>query len=544
MSDHGGRGVATPGANLIDQPWIPVAWLEGKSGPPYVGLRSLFLRAGEIRTLLVPEAPAHSALLRLLYALTARITALDEAGPGSWGDRREEILEQGFPEQSIDLPGGRKAGIAGYFDQWAHRFDLFDRDRPWLQDPRLPDQCDRNQTAGIHKLVMSRSAGNNHSWFGHWSHAELVLPHLSQAALSLLTWHYWGAPGALSRRAVDHVSHHYAKASPLRAALSYHPECDNLLLTLLAGLTPPDGDVSRQTDLCPWERENLLDPLKPMPAPEGPCSRLTACSQHALYLVAAEDGEHTTDAYITWAYDAERIRPEDDYLIWDIGKDGETFPRLARSSRSLWRDIDALLLKQLDDASPVQPKVMDHAFDVSEYMRVRALGFEQDASQAANHQYVDSTTPVLLSRVEEDVVSSDLPVRQLRELGELFGHRLEQATKEAWLKYTDDKKNDPGAWLGAVAARYWPSAEVEFWSRFRQLSRSDGAVDSGFDFEAACLAFGRHALDAYEAVTDSVTRTPRGAKAVTSAKAIILGALKDPLKAMQQSKTTRAAKAS
>ncbi|MEU8597286.1 type I-E CRISPR-associated protein Cse1/CasA [Streptomyces globisporus] len=534
--------MATPASNLIEQPWIPVAWLEGKSGPPYLGLRSLFLRAGEIRTLLIPEAPAHSALLRLLYALTARITALDEAGPGSWGDRREEILEQGFPEQSIELPGGRKAGITGYFDQWAHRFDLFDHDRPWLQDPRLPDQCDRNQTAGIHKLVMSRAAGNNHSWFGHWSHAALVLPPLSQATLSLLTWHYWGAPGALSRRAVDHVSHHYAKASPLRAALSYHPECDNLLLTLLAGLTPPDGDVSRQTDLCPWEREDLPDPLKPMPEPQGPCSRLTACSQHALYLVAAEDGEYTTDAYITWAYDAGRIRPEDDYLIWDIGKDGETFPRLARSSRSLWRDIDALLLKQLDDASPIQPKVMDHAFDVSEYLRVRALGFEQDASQAANHQYVDSTTPVLLSRVEEDVVSSDLPVRQLRELGELFGHRLEQATKEARLKYTDDKKNDPGAWLDAVAARYWPSAEDEFWSRFRQLTRSGGAVDSRFDFEAACRAFGRHALDAYEAVTDSVTRTPRGAKAVTSAKAIILAALKDPLKAMEQPKTTRAAK--
>lgn len=131
MSDHGGRGVATPASNLIDQPWIPVAWLEGKSGPPHVGLRSLFLHAGEIRTLLIPEAPAHSALLRLLYALTGRITALDEAGPGSWGDRREEILEQGFPEQSIELPDGRKAGIAGYFDQWTHRFELFDRDRPW-----------------------------------------------------------------------------------------------------------------------------------------------------------------------------------------------------------------------------------------------------------------------------------------------------------------------------------------------------------------------------------------------------------------------------
>ncbi len=507
-----------------------------------MSLRGLFLHAREIRTLLVAEAPAHSALLRVLYALTARITGLDEAGPGSWGDRREDILEHGLFEQSVELPAGRRAGVEGYFDQWSHRFDLFHRDRPWLQDPRLPEQCDKNKTAGVHKLVMSRSAGNNHAWFGHWSHDKLVLPDLSQAALSLLTWHFWGAPGALSSRTVDHVSHHYAKASPLRGALSYHPECDNLFLTLLAGLTPPDGDVSRQIDLCPWEHEDLPDPLKPMPEPQGPCSRLTACSQHALYLVPAQDGKHAADAYITWAYDAERIRPEDDYLIWDIGKDAETLPRLARSSRSLWRDVDALLLKQLDDSSAIRPKVMDHAFDVSEYLRVRALGFEQDISQAANHQYVDSTTPVLLSRVEEDVVSSERPVRQLRELGELFGDRLEQATEEAWLKYTNDKKNNPGAWQNAVAARYWPSAEDEFWSRFRQLTRSDGAVNTGFDFDAACRAFARHALDAYEAVTSSVTRTPRGAKAVTTAKAIILAAMKNPHKAMEQPTTKRAAK--
>ncbi|MFC9302773.1 type I-E CRISPR-associated protein Cse1/CasA [Streptomyces albidoflavus] len=536
--------MAERASDLIDQPWIPVAWLEEKSGPPQVSLRSLFLRAREIRTLLIPEAPTHSALLRVLYALTARITALDEAGPGSWGDRREEVLERGFCAESFELPDGRKAGIAGYFDRWARRFDLFDSERPWLQDPRLPEQCDRNQTAGLHKLAMSRSAGNNHSWFGHRGDDKLVLPTVSQAALSLLTWHYWGSPGGLSRRAVGQVSHHYAKASPLRGALSYHPECDNLFLTLLAGLTPPDGDVSRQTDLCPWEREDLPDPLAPMPEPLGPCSRLTACSQHALYLVPADDGEHAADAYITWAYHAERLRPEDDYLIWDIGKDGETSPRLARSSRSLWRDVDALLLKQLDDASPIQPKVMDHAFDVSEYLRVRALGFEQDTSQSANYQYVDSTTPVLLSRVEEGVVTSDLPVRQLRELGELFGGRLEHATKEAWLTYTDDKKNSPGAWLDAVAARYWPAAEDEFWSAFRKLSRSDAAVDPAFDFDAACRAFGRHALDAYEAVTDSVLRTPRGVKAVTGAKAIILAALRDPRKAMRQAKTRRTPKKS
>jgi CRISPR system Cascade subunit CasA len=41
-----------------------------------------------------------------------------------------------------------------------------------------------------------------------------------------------------------------------------------------------------------------------------------------------------------------------------------------------------------------------------------------------------------------------------------------------------------------------------------------------------------------------VTRTPRGAKAVTRAKAIILAALKDPHKAMEQPAMKSAAKKS
>ncbi|MGY3334800.1 CRISPR type I-E-associated protein CasA/Cse1 [Streptomyces filamentosus] len=187
---------------------------------------------------------------------------------------------------------------------------------------------------------------------------------------------------------------------------------------------------------------------------------------------------------------------------------------------------------------------MDHAFDVSEYLRIRALGFEQNTGKATNRQYVDSTTPMVLTRVEQAATSTDLPVRQLRELGELFGEMLNLATEEAWLKYTDDKKNNPGTWQDAAAARYWPAAEDEFWSRFRQLTRSDNTAESNFDFQNACRAFGQHALEAYETVTGSVTRTARGAKAVAGARAIILTAVKDPLKAMERAKKKKAAKKS
>lgn len=532
--------MAAASVGLVEHPWIPVTWLvPGPQQPEALGLRDLFHRAHEIRSLRISEAPAHSALLRILYALTARITGLDEAKAGAddWTMRRSRLLEystEGFAAAAELDPGA--SGIESYFAEHNDRFFLFHPEFPWMQDWRLPQQCDPGNTAGVNKLLMSRAAGNNHSWFSHDTASAPVLPDPSQAALALLTWHYWGAPGRCSTRTVGEVSKAVAKASPLRAALSYHPEGDNLFRTLLAGLVP-DVHADRKTDLCAWEREDLPDPRKPLPAPEGPCSRLTSTSQHAVYLVPAEDGYHTKDAYITWAYDADRVRPEDDYLIWDFSKEGKTFPREAKAARSLWRDVDSLLLKQRNEHDPLQPVAVEHAFDSFESLRIRALGFDQDAAQAANRQFVESVTPELLLRVEDQAPETDLPVKQLRELGEEFGWRLEYAVKNAWLAYTDDKRNEPGAWLDATAARYWPAAEDEFWSRFRMLNRDEEMPTIGFDEAATRRAFGDHALDAYNAVTDSVTRTARGAKAVGRGRALILVGLKAG-KARTQSRTT------
>ncbi|MFG7940722.1 type I-E CRISPR-associated protein Cse1/CasA [Streptomyces cacaoi] len=527
--------------NLVDEPWIPVAWLDSASGEPdWLGLRELFRQAHRIRALRISEAPAHSALLRILYALTARITGLDEADSGdTWAERRGVLLQcrqVGFAsvaEVLADAPG-----IDAYFDEHHDRFFLFHPDRPWMQDPRLPEQCDPENTAGVNKLVMSRAAGNNHSWFSHETAAAPVLPDPSQAVLGLLTWHYWGSPGRCSTRTVGSVSAAVAKAAPLRGALSYHPECDNLFETLLAGLVP-DVNADRKTDLCPWEREELPDPLKSMPEPLGPCSRLTGTSQHAVYLVPAEDGRRTKDAYITWAYNAPRVRPQDDYLIWDVNKDLKSFAREAKASRALWRDVDALLLQQKDERSPKRPLAVAHAATSFRDLRIRALGFDQDMSQSANRQHIESVTPKLLLHVVDEAPETDSPVRTLREVGEEFGWRLAYGIKSAWLAYTDDKHNDPGPWLDATAERYWPAAEEEFWSRFRLLNREEEAWTTGFDEKATRRAFGWFALDSYNAVTDSVTRTPRGAKAVGKGRAVILAGLEDGKKTSGRSRTER-----
>ncbi|MEE4543607.1 type I-E CRISPR-associated protein Cse1/CasA [Streptomyces sp. V4-01] len=507
--------------NLLDEPWIPVRWgPDAPDGEPpdRVGLREALLRSQDIAGLAVAEPPAHAALLRVLYALAARVTGLDEAGPGNWYRRREVIGDAGrFPA----------AGVASYFAPRADRFFLYDPDRgrPWMQDIRLAHQCDPVKTAGVNKLIVTRPSGNNHAWFRHGSDARPDLPTAPEAVLNLLVWHYYGPSGRCSAREVNGVKSASTTAGPLRTAMSYHPEGASLFETLLAGLVPPKVTVRRTQDLCPWETAELPDPEELPAPPTGPCARLTACSQHALLLEpGGERGEVVQDAFITWAYRSGRIERDDDYLIWQISKQGNRYPRPADSQRALWRDLDALLLHRMtEDDGPQRPAVFDSAEELGEWpLRVRALGFEQEG-QAKDTQFVEGSTPAVLGHAEELKASVRPAVARLRQYGELYGRRLDRAVKRAWAAYVDDAKADGGTWSAEAAARYWPGAEAEFWARFRRLDRTSRTLGGGLDLDTTRSAFLRLAETSFDTVTASVTRTLRGAKAVSDARIELYG---------------------
>lgn len=509
--------------DLLDEQAIPVRWassVRDSERPSAVGFRELLLRAHEITSLAVPLPPALSALYRILYALTTRITGLDRAE--GWSEKRLRVLRGGRLDPNW---------IETYFDRYSDRFRLYDPAFPFLQDPRLAEQCDK--PAGVNKLVVTRPSGNNHSWFGHVSDARPDPLSSSEALQHLLVWRYYGPSGRCSARAVDGHRAAQASAGPLRGALSYHPEGATLFTSLLAGVTVPGIGVDPEEDLCPWEWTEQPSPVHPPKATAGPCSRLTTTSQHALLLVPDENGSNVRDAFITWAF-RDKMPREDDYLIWHISKEGNPYPRSADSGRALWRDLDALLLEQPEGAAqPRRPAVFRSALELAdvldesaEGLKVRALGFEQDG-QAKDIQLVAASTPELIGLL----TNTDIPVARvigpLRVVGEQTGIRLGTATRNAWKSYTNAKKTTDCPWSQEAAARYWPAAEQEFWRRLRDR-----------DFQGAASSFRRIAESIYDQVTYNAAGTARGARAREEARIDLYGGKRKATSASLKRKQT------
>ncbi|SNS72305.1 CRISPR-associated protein, Cse1 family [Actinomadura mexicana] len=444
-------------------------------------------------------------MYRVLYAMTARITGLDDPGEhqDDWLDRRQELLSTPLDPKAVNE----------YFDGLDGRFDLFDPERPFLQDPRLADPQVCPKSAGVNKLALGRPAGNNSVWFGHHWDASPVPITAPEAVVALLVWLYYGPSGRCGTRTHGDTTKADVSAGPLRSSLSYHPEGATLQETLLAGLTPPPAELSPEQDQCPWELPDLPDPLAPPPEPApypGPRSRLTGGWQHAVLLVPDATGDHVVDAYITWGRRLKQPSTNDAYVIHQISQQGNPYARPADANRALWRDLDGLLQLPTNSASkPRRPEVFDTVDDLGTF-KARALGFEQDG-KTKDIQFVSAITPPLLFRIQDDDPQIARRIGDLHVFGELYGRRLEFAAKRAWALVIDDKPG-PCAWAEHAAAAYWPQAEDIFWARM-----------CAQDYKESWRPFLQAANAAFEQVTQEHVRNTRSARAIEQARLELYG---------------------
>ncbi|MEV6527900.1 type I-E CRISPR-associated protein Cse1/CasA [Longispora sp. NPDC051575] len=501
--------------SLWHQPWLPVR-RDGRI--EHIGLASLFRHAHLIEDLAVPQPPAAEGVLRILLAITVRVAGLDRLSDEDWPEERLDLLEAGsFDNDAINAYASTHASAS------ADRFDLFHPQQPFLQDPRLAEQCPKS--SGINKMMIARASGNNQPWFdGHHRDADPVAVPPAEAALALIAQYFYGPSGRCTSRQVGAVKEANTMAGPLRTTIAYHPVGRNLFQTLLVGLAAPSPWASGEEDLCPWERDDLPDPLA-VPRPvAGYRSMLTARAHHSLLLVPDAEHESVVDAYLTWGTRARNLPVEDPYLIIQVAKDGNLYTRQADASRALFRDVDALLLQTRPTSTARQPLIFHNCAEhlskeFSRGLRVRAYGFDQDG-QTRDKQWFSAITPPVLGLLEHHDPVAAVGVRVLREAAELAASRLGFALKQAWRAYSSPSGGGPagkvpdGPWPARAAADYWALAEQEFWTSVRDA-----------DFDAPARRFVLLALGVYDGVTATTRAQPRGARACEGARGLLISVM-------------------
>jgi CRISPR system Cascade subunit CasA len=495
----------------------------------------LFTRAHEIEDLLLPVPPAAAGLLRILAAITARIgqdagVRLDDADVAEdiedWHALRRRVLKRGRFDTDV---------VDAYFDQEvpAGRFDLFDEQRPFLQDPRLIAECTDAKGApnpsGVNKLVLGRPTGINGAvLFGHFTDTTPVPVPAHEAVWHLIAQLYFGPSGQCTPRRITHERAGSGDAAPLRKSVSYFAWAPDLFTSLVLAVPGPQAEVDWEAeDACPWEDGELNAPLEELPPMTWPGRMLTGRFRHAALLVPSADRRSVIDAYLTWSTH-ESARPvRDPYQILDRRKDGAFQPREADGARALWRDLDSLLLKDSLQDAQRPPCLEDLPRALLPSLRVRAYGFEQDGQQK-DSVWFQATTPPVLQWQEETDEEMAHHISRCHRVAEDVASRLDFAAKVAWRLATDAgadpspkakvriDQRKPGPWASAALARYWPTAEQGFW-RLASPERTTAAVER--PFVGAALA----ALD--EAIGQVNRADVRVARARSRARGLLFGLL-------------------
>lgn len=321
----------TPCFNLIDEPWIPVRWLDGRQSE--LGIQDALLQADQIAEIEDASPLVVAALHRFLLAVLYR--ALE--GPTD-GQQAKQWFKQGWPDEKI----------ATYLDKWRDRFWLFDQHYPFGQIPTFEPRIWRAWTV----LAAEHNADNAKVLFDHIdvNRAGAITP--AQATRWLLATQTFSVSCGKSELA-------HTGTAPSATAVMALPLGRNLFDTLSYSLVPQNRLVLAG-DMPLWERKpESLETLK------GGYERVVCgfADRYTWRIRSIRLKVETNSTVCRLAF-ASGVGPQaeqqsDPMLSYRVDEKKGRLPVIFQQ-RGFWRDFDSLL----PDASGCAPQVIEHAINL------------------------------------------------------------------------------------------------------------------------------------------------------------------------------------
>jgi CRISPR system Cascade subunit CasA len=371
--------------NLIDEPWIPVRFLDGHRAE--LGIRETLLRSKVIAEIEDQSPLVVAALHRCLLAVLYR--ALE--GPTDIA-KAKVLFREGIPRDKV----------GNYLAQWHHRFWLLDDTFPFWQIPGFAPKEWRAWTV----LAAEHNADNAKVLFDHLNVESAGTISSAEAARWLLAVQTFAVSSGKSEIA-------HTAGAPSATAIMALPLGGTLEDTLIFGLVPQNRELIPD-DLAVWEREaESLERLKSAPkrAAVGIADLYTWRSRTVLLLEQeqariAKLGFASGVAYLAGVLNDPMVAYREDEKLGKVA--------MQLRERGLWRDFDSLLP---DGANLLSPAVVAHASALTQRDLRRRPRAILAIGQAANKAKIEFWRGERFVLPEVVVVANDGTARaRLREL--------------------------------------------------------------------------------------------------------------------------------
>lgn len=321
--------------NLLKHPWLPC--IDEHNRLVSLNILDVIKKAHKLKEIQGDLSIVTGALNLFLIVFIKNIIDLQNE------DEWEALWNSGkFPQEPF----------LHYASQWETRFDLFDSDHPFYQDPHI-GQRERDikklaigksaEPKGISGILMHLASGNNATLFDHSLDDLPSWYSPAEAAQLLIMWQAFSLCG-MSSASISNDK--FYKDSPFTRGIMFLNIGSNVFQTLMLNTTSTDFDPlqSKGKDQPCWE---LDDPfLKERFDPEGMLDFLTWQSRRILLIPEKNDGEiGVRYFYIAPGHSLVKTFSNPFYHNRIQLKDGEQSirPMRFRQGHSLWRDSSAIL---------------------------------------------------------------------------------------------------------------------------------------------------------------------------------------------------------
>jgi CRISPR system Cascade subunit CasA len=360
-----------PSYNLTERSWIPVLLKDGTSTE--VSLLGAIEGASGIAR--ISGNPLEAAVLhRLLLAIALRVSAPKDPGEWLklWADR-----------------GALMHAMSNYLRANTEAFDLYSRERPFAQNPRLPPP-----TRTPAELVYERARGNNPVFLDGSVVADPKTLSSDQAARSLLVAHAFGGSGTGGLNPLNGNKKDTMYAGPLCARMIALLEGEDLSETLLLNLT-----VGQKAGQPCWERTQKDTPMQTRP--EGLCDLYTRATRNIL-LEPSPDGEYCERVVIAMGESvlSEEGSDDDPLIPRYFSKVDKKFKALrVNPAKALWRNSQVLLVPEATDVEkPLASIALLRVLIISRgamkergEIRLRAIGVAANAQGPVTDLWLDES---------------------------------------------------------------------------------------------------------------------------------------------------------